>query len=87
MNGGYVMIDMMGIDLAAPPSDPVDGIYEKFDSAFSSGKPIILIGGTIGGAEVSPVPTTAIKYTTAIVVGVLASRVRVNNDDTIVLVS
>ena len=53
MNGGYVMIDLTGVDLS--DLGVYDGAYELIKTAVNSGKPIVIGGLVNGSQEFSPI--------------------------------
>lgn len=55
-NGGYIMIDCTGVDLTAAASKTIAGLYDKFQTAMATGKPVVCSGLVMGtGKPVTPV--------------------------------
>ena len=54
MNGGYVMVDCMGLDLGDPGT--VSGLYVKVKTAISANKPIQLYNLKNSTQKFTPVP-------------------------------
>lgn len=59
MNGGYVLLDLTGLDLAGASSQTINGITERTARAISTGKQVIAAGIVNGAAEISPVSVAA----------------------------
>lgn len=56
MNGGYIMVDCMGIDLTNAEPQSISGIWNKAVEAMEADKPIIAHNCEYGtGVKVSPV--------------------------------
>lgn len=49
MNGGYVMIDGVGIDLSASEIKTIPGIHDKLYDAMTINKPIVIYNVLNGG--------------------------------------
>lgn len=54
MNGGYILIDLAGVDLAT--GGEVAGIYEACTAALTTGKPVIFGNAKKSDMEMSPIP-------------------------------
>lgn len=57
MNGGYILVDCSGINLALSTAQEVPGIWNKAVKAMNQNKPIIAHNCKYGTAPVSPVTT------------------------------
>ena len=55
MNGGYIMVNGSGLDLAAESAQTIEGIYSQVDTAYKTGKPVYIYGCVSGSAAVSPI--------------------------------
>lgn len=53
--GGYILVDVTGIELATSDAQSVTGIWDKAVAAIASNKPIVASGCTYSAAPVSPV--------------------------------
>lgn len=42
MNGGYFMVDAVGVNLSADEAVKIDGLYKKVFTAMDSGKPVMM---------------------------------------------
>lgn len=56
MNGGYVMFDCRGLDLASAEAQTKSGIYADAIRAISLNKPVSAVNCNYGGKEFTPVP-------------------------------
>lgn len=54
MNGGYIMIDATGLDLAVSTAQTIAGIYARFTAAITTGKPIMLCNAVSGSTPITP---------------------------------
>lgn len=59
MNGGYIMLDFAGVDLAAEEEVTISGIYNKVKEAYESNKLILLYNVKNDDVIVSPIPVFA----------------------------
>lgn len=82
-NGGYIMADVTGLNLALDTAQNITGIWNKAVKAMKQNKPIIAYGATYGTAPVSPVTTFGwyISSTEIVIVGATL-HVHIKNDDT-----
>lgn len=53
--GGYILVDVTGIELASSEAQSVTGIWDKAVAALASNKPIVASGCKYSTAPVSPV--------------------------------
>lgn len=53
MNGGYIMVDVAGLDVSQG-KQTLPGIYSKLEAAVATGKPIMLVGAKKNDGEISP---------------------------------
>ena len=53
MNGGYIMVDCVGLDLGDPGT--VTGLYNKVKTAVNAGKPVVLHNLKNGTQKFSPI--------------------------------
>ena len=51
--GGYILVDVTGIELASSDAQSITGIWDKAVAAIASNKPIVASGCTYNGAPVS----------------------------------
>ena len=83
MNGGYIMADCTGLNLALDTAQEIPGIWDKAVKALKQNKPIIAHGCVYGTAKVSPV--TAFGWYLGdgelVIVGATL-HVHIKNDDT-----
>lgn len=56
MNGGYVMFDCAGLDLAESDPQEITGIHARALKAIATGKPVSAVNCNYDGAEFTPVP-------------------------------
>lgn len=57
MNGGYINVEISGLDLSLSTAQEIPSIWDKAVNAMKSGKPIIVAGCSYGDAPVTPVTT------------------------------
>ena len=83
MNGGYIMIDCMGLDLSDNSPQSITGIWAEAKKAMAANKPMVAYGSVYGSAEVSPVPAFGwyLAANEIVIVGATL-HVHVKNDDT-----
>lgn len=55
MNGGYILVDVTGLNLSSSSEQEIAGIWDKAVTALKVQKPIVFHGCTYGLAPVSPV--------------------------------
>ena len=55
MKGGYILVDVTGLNLSSSSEQEISGIWDKAVTALKVGKPIVVHGCTYGAAPVSPV--------------------------------
>ncbi len=89
MNGGYSMIDCMGLDLTKGSTEQnLPGIYANTQKCMESGKPIFAyncVWGTDGG--VTPVAVMAIQFPGYIIVTASTLQIVVQNNDVVTIVN
>jgi hypothetical protein len=87
MNGGYILVDVTGLNLSSDASQEIDGIWDKAVTALKVGKPIVVHGCTYGTAPVSPVTCFGwyIGADEIVVVVGATLHVHIKNDDTAVV--
>lgn len=84
MNGGYIMADCTGLNLASAESQEIAGIWDKAVKAIAQEKPIIAHGCTYGTAKVSPVTCFGWYIGTDEIVIVGATlHIHIKDDDTL----
>jgi len=54
MNSGYIMVDITGLDVSGAEAQTIPGIYERFERAVASNKPICAFGADNDGDKISP---------------------------------
>lgn len=54
MNSGYIMVDITGLDVSGSEAQTITGIYERFEKAVATKKPICVFGANNDGDEISP---------------------------------
>lgn len=86
MNGGYILVDVTGLNLSSDASQEIDGIWDKAVTALKVGKPIVVFGCTYGTAPVSPVTCFGwyIGAKEIVIVGATL-HVHIKDDDTAVV--
>lgn len=86
MNGGYILVDVTGLNLSSSSEQEITGIWDKAVTALKVGKPIVVHGCTYGAAPVSPVTCFGwyIGATEIVIVGATL-HVHIKNDDTAVV--
>lgn len=82
MNGGYLNVDVTGLDLSKSEKQTITGIWDKAVTALKLEKPIHVHGCTYGPALVSPVPCFGwyIAADEIVIVGATL-HVHIKNDD------
>ena len=87
MNGGYIMIDCMGLDLTKGDTPQViDGIYATVSTAMSTGKPMIAVSCMWDDAPITPISVFAIQTgTNQITVTSSTLQVIISVNDSIVI--
>ena len=82
-NGGYIMVDCTGLNLALDTAQNISGIWDEAVKAMKQNKPIIAHGATYGTAPVSPVTAFGwyISSTEIVIVGATL-HVHIKNDNT-----
>lgn len=82
MNGGYLNVDVTGLDLSKSEKQTITGIWDKAVTALKLEKPIHVYGCTYGTALVSPVPCFGwyIAADEIVIVGATL-HVHIKNDD------
>lgn len=55
-NGGYVLVDFSGVNLANENPQVIPGIFTAMDTALKTNKPIIAINAVIAVDDIEPVP-------------------------------
>ena len=87
MNGGYIMIDCMGLDLTKGDTPQViDGIYATVSTAMSTSKPMIAVNCMWDDAPVTPISVFAIQTgTNQITVTSSTLQVIISVNDSIVI--
>lgn len=87
MNGGYVMIDCMGLDLTKGSTEQnISGIYSKTRECMKSGKPIVAnncVWGTDG--VVTPIAVMAIQFPGYIIVTASTLQIVITENDVITI--
>ena len=84
MNGGYVMIDMSGVDLSDPGTK--NGLYERVKSAVSADKPIMLYGVKNGSQNFTPIPAFGgVESTTSVFLSFFPVTIHISNEDVITI--
>lgn len=53
-NGGYVMVDITGLDVSDSEAQTIDGLYSRLEDAMATGKPIMVYGAKNNDGEISP---------------------------------
>ena len=83
MNGGYIMVDCMGLELTETDPQSIEGIWEKAKEAIKANKPIIAHNSTYAAAPVSPVTCFgwALSATEIVIVGATL-HIHVKSDNT-----
>lgn len=81
MNGGYVLFDCMGLDLAASEEQTKTGIYAEAIRALSLNKPIWAVNCNYDGAEFSPVPVMCHMSDTTIIASAGVLQVFITSAD------
>lgn len=86
MNGGYILVDVTGLNLSSESEQEIAGIWDKAVTAMKVGKPIIVHGCTYGTAPVSPVTCFGwyIGAGEIVIVGATL-HVHIKNDDTAIV--
>lgn len=84
MNGGYFLLDCMGLDLTKTTAQEITGSWENVKAAIASDKPIIVHNCVYGsGVKVSPVTCFGWYIDTDEIVIVGATlHIHVKDDDT-----
>ena len=81
MNGGYVMIDCMGLDLTDESTQTINGIYDKVETAYKTGKPVFANNCEWGtGLVMSPIPIMVIPLNSGVYT-CTAATLQINIDD------
>lgn len=60
-NGGYILVDVTGLDLSDSSPQSITGIWDKAVSAMATGKPIV-VGGCVYGTGVPVSPVTCFGW-------------------------
>lgn len=86
MKGGYILVDVTGLNLSSSSEQEITGIWDKAVTALKVGKPIVVHGCTYGAAPVSPVTCFGWYIGTDEIVIVGATlHVHIKNNDTAVV--
>ena len=81
MKGGYIEVDVTGLDLASPGK--VDGIYSKLMKAYDSDKLVVITGAKNGTAYFTPIACFLAVESTYIVLTVMNIQYRVASNDVV----
>lgn len=88
MNGGYIMVDCKGMDLAAASSQTISGLYAKCEKAMESGKPILMCNCVYStGSKLSPIPVYMVKGAEYYVATTSAWQITIGEDDRVTIMS
>ena len=86
MNGGYILVDVTGLNLSSSDEQEIAGIWDKAVTALKVGKPIVVHGCTYGAAPVSPVTCFGWFIGASEIVIVVANlHVHIKDDDTAIV--
>lgn len=77
---GLAVVDATGYDYSDSNSQTVSGLYAQLDTAYKSGKPILLFGWDYNGVLMSPVHVYVMPITNAYVID---GKISVSNADAV----
>lgn len=86
MNGGYILIDAAGVNLAAETSVTVSGLFEELKKAYKLKKPVILNNvEVVDGEIISPIHTGVYEYEGDMIAVVFSAMITVTNEDSVTI--
>lgn len=84
MNGGYILINAVGVNLAAESSTTVSGLFKELYSAKALNKPVILNNVEVSqGNKISPIPAGLYLYEGDIVAVISNAMITVTSADAV----
>ena len=84
MNGGYVMVDCMGLDLGDPGT--VSGLYAKVKTAISADKPIQLYNLKNSTKKFTPVPAYGgVESETSVFLSFFSTTLHISSSDVVTI--
>lgn len=88
MVGGYAMINCDGLLLTDDSAQTIDGIFERVDAAYKSGKPCLAYNCGYNNGAMSPISVMILDESeTEYVATSSILQVRISNDDSCTVVS
>lgn len=91
MNGGYVMIDGMGIDLTSEVSQTKTGLFANLKKVIATGKPVFaynLNWGTGSNKALSPLPVFVQQWSDDLIVATCSIlKVNITSEDAVTVES
>lgn len=86
MNGGYILIDAAGVNLAAESSATVSGLFEELKRAYDLKKPVILNNvEVVDGKIISPTPAGVYEYEGDMIAVVFSAMITVTSEDSVTI--
>ena len=84
MNGGYSMVDCVGLDLGNPGM--VSGLYAQVKNAVKSGKPIYLYNVVNGEQEFTPIVAYGgVESSTSVFLSFFPITLHISNSDVVTI--
>lgn len=77
---GIAVVDLTGYDYSKTSSQTVSGLYQAVDTAYKSGKPILVHSWNYNGATLSPMYVYVMPSTNAYVID---GKISVSNADAV----
>lgn len=85
MNGGYVLVNAIGVDLSSESSTTINGIYNKFVNAIGTGKLIIVQNIVNDDVSLSPAAIVATVSSGAVSFAVEGATVSITAEDAVTI--
>lgn len=82
MNGGYVMIDVKGLDFASTETQTRAGLYNEIKTASATDKTVVLVGAVNGDEDVSPTVVYVTQDGADYIVSASGLKITIESDDT-----
>lgn len=81
MNGGYVMIDVKGLNFASTETQTLAGLYDEIKTASATDKTVVLVGAVNGDEDVSPVVVYVTQDGADYIVSASGLKITIESDD------
>lgn len=85
MNGGYVLVNAIGVDLSSESSTTINGIYNKFVNAIGTGKLIIVQNIVNDDVSLSPAAIVATVSSGVVSFAVEGATVSITAEDAVTI--